>query len=109
MPASRSVNRESRTELLLMESPAYGISSERVPGRARGVFQIADVGAKPQSDAGADRHQDNIVCGQRGHAEAADDVGGTVDAGEALVNRVSGGEIVHQRHGARSIATPIEA
>src|SRR4029079_12018708 len=31
--------------------------SERVPGRARGIFEIADVGTEPQPNAGAYRHQ----------------------------------------------------
>src|SRR5437899_12286116 len=60
--------------------------SEWVPGRARRVFEIADIGAEPQADAGADRHQHDVVGGERGHAEAADDIGGAVDAGEALID-----------------------
>src|SRR5882757_9689986 len=45
-------------------------SSERIPRRARGIFQVADIGAQPQAETGADRHQHDIVRGQCGHAEA---------------------------------------
>src|SRR6478752_3837826 len=84
-------------------------SLEWVPGRSRREFEIADIGAQPQSEAGADRHQHAVVGGQRRHAEAADDVGRAVEAGEALVDRVGGGQIIDQRHGARAVATPVEA
>src|ERR1700733_11949861 len=83
--------------------------SERVPGRALRKFEIADIGAEPQADAGADRNQHDVVGGERGHAEAADDIGRTVDAGEALVDRVGGRQVVDQRHGARAVAAPVEA
>src|ERR1700739_1923785 len=73
--------------------------SEWVPGRARGKFQIADIGARAQADAGADRYQHDVIGGERGHAEAADDVGGAVDADEALVDRTGRREVVDQRHG----------
>src|ERR1700751_2120744 len=84
-------------------------ASERVPGRARRIFEIADIGAEPQPDAGADRHQHDVVGGERGHAEAADDVGRAVDADEALIDRLRRGQVVDQRHGARTVAAPVEA
>src|SRR3954469_2387494 len=52
--------------------------SERVPRRLWREFQIADVGAEPQTHARPDRHQHDVVGGQRRHAEAADKIGGTV-------------------------------
>src|SRR5215475_9787378 len=84
-------------------------ASERVPGRARRIFEIADIGAEPQANAGTDRHQHDIVGGQRRHAEAADDVGRAVDADEALIDRLRRGQVVDQRHGARAVAAPVEA
>src|SRR5689334_1503982 len=44
---------------------------ERVPGRALGEFQIADIGAEAKAEPGADRHQHDVVGGERRHAEAA--------------------------------------
>src|SRR5207253_8127939 len=84
-------------------------ASERVPGRARRVFEIADIGAEPKPDAGADRHQHDVVGRERRHAEAADDIGRAVDADEALIDRLRRGQIVDQRHGARAVAAPVEA
>src|SRR6185312_5626120 len=84
-------------------------TSERVPGSLRRVFEIADIGPEAQAEAGTNRHQYDVVGGQRRHPEAADDVGRTVDAGESLVDRVGGGQIVDQRHGASAIASPVEA
>src|SRR6202453_169639 len=84
-------------------------ASERVPGRARGIFEIADIGAEAQAETGPDRHQHDIVRRQRGHAEAADNVGRTVDAGEALVDRIGRGQVVDQRHGAGAVAAPVES
>src|SRR6202000_860619 len=83
--------------------------SERVPGRLRRILKIANIGPQPQSDAGADRHQHDVVGGQRRHAETTDDIGGAVDAGEALVDRAGGREIINQRQRARAIPAPIEA
>ena len=83
--------------------------SERVPGRARRELEIADIGAKAQADAGSDRNQHDVVRGQRGHPEAADNVGGAIDTGKALVDRVGCGKVVDQRHGARAVAAPVEA
>src|SRR4029077_6992195 len=70
-PARCRVNVNSQPEAF--GSPEAG--SERVPCRPRGIFEIADIGAQTQSDAGADRHQHDVVGGERGHAEAADDIG----------------------------------
>ena len=83
--------------------------SERVPGRARRIFEIADIGAEAQAETGADRNQHDVVRGQRGHSETADDIGGAVDAGKALIDRIGRGQIVDQRHGARAVAAPVEA
>src|SRR4029077_13031708 len=46
-------------------APLPGKRSERVPGRARGIFEIADIGAEPQPNAGAYRHQHDVVGGER--------------------------------------------
>src|SRR5215470_3232949 len=60
--------------------------AERIPGRRRREFEIAHVGAEPHSDARADRNHDDVIHGQRRHSQAADEVSGTVDTGEALIN-----------------------
>src|ERR1700688_2603437 len=62
--------------------------SERVPARARGKLEVPDISAEPQPDAGTDRHDNDIAGGKRGHAEAADEIGRSVDTGETLIDRV---------------------
>src|SRR6516165_3765315 len=62
----------------------YPSGSERVPGRRRREFEIADIGAETNSDPGADRNHDDIVHRQRRHSQAADEVGRAVDAGKTL-------------------------
>ncbi len=56
--------------------------SERIPGRARREFQITDIGTQSQPDAGADWNQHNAAGGERGHAEAADEIGRAIDPGD---------------------------
>src|SRR6516162_9071552 len=82
---------------------------ERVPGRRRREFEIADIGAETNSNPGADRNHDDIVHCQRRHTQAADEVGGAVDAGETLVDRVGGRQVVDQHHRARAFAAEVEA
>jgi hypothetical protein len=60
-------------------------SSERVPGRRRCEFEIADIRAEPYPHPRADRDHDDVVHRQRRHSQAADQVSRTLDAGEALV------------------------
>ena len=60
-------------------------SSERVPRRVRREADVADVGAEPQADAGADRRHDDAAVGDERGADAADEIGRAVDAGEARV------------------------
>src|SRR5690242_21659083 len=67
----------SRLSLAELREPE---KSERIPRRARGIFQIADIGAEAQTETGADRHQHDVVCRQRRHPETADDVGRAIDA-----------------------------
>src|SRR5262249_20301888 len=55
-------------------------SSERVPGRAFGEFQIADIGAEPRADPGRDRHHIDAVVDERRHAKAADEIGRAIEA-----------------------------
>src|ERR1700719_3956441 len=64
--------------------------SERVPGRAVGELEVADVGAQAHADARADRDEHDAVRGEDRHAEPADEVGRSVDAGEVLIDRVGG-------------------
>src|SRR6516225_3953023 len=74
---------------------------ERVPGRRRREFEIADIGAETNSDPGADRNHDDIVHRQRRHSQAADEVGRAVDAGKTLVDRIGDR---HRRFRSRNIA-----
>src|SRR6202040_4184164 len=55
--------------------PATKRSSERVPGRAVGEFEIADIRAEPHADTRTDGNDDDAVGGQHRHAEAADEIG----------------------------------
>src|SRR5665213_3227954 len=83
--------------------------SERIPSRALGEFEIAEIGAEAKTDAGADRHQYDIIGGQCGHAEAADKIGGTVDAAEPIEDRGGLGQIVDQHHGPCAVGAGVEA
>ena len=78
--------------------------SERVPGRRRREFEIADTRAQRPavSHPGADRDYDDVVHCQRRHSQAADEVSRTLDAGETLVDGVGGGQIVDKHHRARA-------
>src|SRR6516165_7901471 len=78
--------------------------SERVPGRRRREFEIADTRAQRPavSHPGADRDHDDVVHCQRRHSQAADEVSRTLDAGETLVDGVGGGQIVDKHHRARA-------
>src|SRR5262249_4429693 len=59
---------------------------------------ISDIRPQTQTDAGADRHHDDVARRQRRHAEAADEISRAVDAAEALIDCVGGREVVHQHH-----------
>src|SRR5438445_4206574 len=87
----------------------YPSGSERVAGRRRREFEIADIGAETNSDPGADRDYDDIVHRQRRHSQAADEVGRAVDACKTLVDRIGGRQIVDQHHRARAFAAEVEA
>src|SRR6516165_4058242 len=87
----------------------YPSGSERVPGRRRREFEIADIGAETNSDPGADRDYDDIVHRQRRHSQAADEIGRAVDAGKTLVDRIGGRQVVDQHHRARAFAAEVEA
>jgi len=60
----------------------------------RSEFEVTYVNSKPHADAAADRHDNNVVGAQRGEAEAADEIGGSVEAAEALVDRSDRGQIL---------------
>jgi hypothetical protein len=47
-------------------------SSERVPGRGRREFEIADIRTQPYPYPRADRDHDDVVHCQRRHSQAAD-------------------------------------
>src|SRR5271155_1447028 len=82
--------------------------SEWIPRRTFGEFEVADIGAETQPDARANRHEHDIVGSQRRHAEAADEIGGSVDAAEALEYRLGPRQIVDQHHGAGAVGAGIE-
>src|SRR5262245_43110080 len=72
-------------------------------------MQVADIGAEPQSDPRSDRHQHDVAGAERSHAESAHEISRTIDAGEPLIHRFGGGQMVDQDHGARAFAAPVEA
>src|SRR5215470_979480 len=84
-------------------------ASEWIPRGAIGEFEIAEIGPKPQADARADWHDGDIVGHQRGHAEAADEIGGAVDAAEPFENRVGARQVVDQHPRTGAVRTGIEA
>ena len=50
------------------------LMSERVPGRVRREFQLAEINAQARTDTGADRHHHHFVGGQSGKAKAGDKI-----------------------------------
>src|ERR1700732_1892865 len=84
-------------------------ASERIPRRPIGEFEVAEIGAEPQTYPRTDRDDGDVVGDQRSHAKAADEIGGTIDAAEALENRVGTRQVVDQHHRARSVSAGIEA
>jgi hypothetical protein len=81
--------------------------SERIPGRLRREFQISNIGPQPQSNTRSDWDQDNIICGQRCHPEAADKIGRSADAPESLIDRLGRRQAVDQHHSLRAVTTEI--
>src|SRR5215470_13448591 len=63
-----------------MKRREFMSSSERVPGRGRREFEIADIRAQPYPHPRADRDHDDVVHRQRRHSQAADQVSRTLDA-----------------------------
>jgi hypothetical protein len=84
-------------------------SSERIPGRLLGEFQVAHIDAQPDADAGPDRNHDNVVGVERGEPEAADEIGRSVKAAKPAVNRADGREIVDQHHSPVAVAAGVES
>src|SRR5215510_9623369 len=84
-------------------------NSEGIPRRLRRKFEITDIGAKAQSNAGPNRHDDDVAVAERGHAEPANEIGGAVDAGKALINRAGGRQVIDKHHRARAFAAIVEA
>ena len=82
--------------------------SERVPGRALGEFQIADVEPQTRADPGADRNHVNIVVDERRHAKAADEIGRAINPAEAAKDRARRGQIIDKHHGAIAVRSGIE-
>src|SRR5690349_17650124 len=87
---------------------SYGSPLERVPGRPSGKLKIAEIGAEPETDSGADRYHENMIGGQRRHAEPADEIGRPIDSREALIDRFGRRQIVDQHHRARAVASHVE-
>src|SRR6266851_5848513 len=78
--------------------------SERIPGRLRREFEVADIGAEPHPDTGADRDHHDAVRGQHRHAQPADEIRRAVETAEALVDRLRRRQVVDQHHGAGTFA-----
>src|ERR1700691_371059 len=92
-----------------MCAPGWQRSSEWIPGRARGELEIAEIGSQPQSDARADRYDDNVVCAERCHAESADKISGAFDAAESFENGLGAWQVVDQHHGPGAVGADVEA
>src|SRR6516225_3413213 len=87
----------------------YGIARlERIPCRPIGEFEVAEIGPEAQAYARADRDDGDVVSHQRGHTEAADEIGGAVDTAEPLENRIGARKVVHQHHRARAVRAGIK-
>src|SRR6188472_2395799 len=71
-------------------------------------MQVANIGAEPQPHTGTNGNQNDVAGSQRRHAEPTDEISRAVDAGEALIDRLGGGQVIDEDHGARAIAAPVE-
>src|SRR5262245_3863966 len=83
--------------------------SKRVPSGLGSELQIADIDAEARAYSRADRHDRHLVRDDSGEAKTADQVGGAIDAEESLIDRVGGRHVVDEHHGARAVATNVEA
>src|ERR1700733_2093708 len=83
--------------------------SKRIPSGTVGEFEVAEIGTKPKTDAGTDRHHGDMVGYQRRHAETANKIGRSVDAAEAVEDRLGPRQVIDQHHGARAVGAGIEA
>src|SRR5450631_4075059 len=106
-PSRRGCRSQSATGLGPVRARGGRPRSERIPGRLRREFQIADICPQSQPDTRSDRHQHNIICRQRCHPEAAYKIGRPGDAGKSLVDRLGRREAVDQHHGPRALAAEI--
>ena len=88
-----------------------GAPSERVPGRSRRKFEIADVVSEPESKPSTDWHYDHLLIAGRKcrHAETSYDISSASDAVELLIDRVSAWQVVHQHHRAGAVGSEIDA
>src|SRR6516165_7223815 len=106
----------ARTMMLVYNLPQVGAGSvtgrrcisERVPRRAVGELEVAEIGSKPQTDTRADRNHNNMVCRKRRHAETANEVGRTGNAAEAIENRSDLRQVVDQHHRPRTVSAGVE-
>src|SRR5205814_1068106 len=82
---------------------------EWVPGRRLGIFEIAQIGAKPGTHPSSDRCQDDIVISLIVDAKTAYDIGRSFDAAEAFSVDFTGGcGVINENDTAGSVAAPIE-
>src|SRR5215217_6657278 len=89
-------------------------TSERVPSWFGGELEVADVDPKPRADAGADRNHYHLVVHRRREPEASNHIGRPIQANKAGVKpipkqRLCGGEIVDEHHGAPAIPAEVKA
>src|SRR6185437_1449546 len=82
---------------------------ERIPGRLAGIFQIAHIGAEPQTYARTDWRQLYVVVGKEGDAHATDKIGRSVYPCIGIKDLARALQIVDQDHGLGAIGPEIVA
>ena len=88
--------------------PAFR-SSEGIPGRLVGVFQIANIGAEPRADAGANRRELQLLVRLKVDSHAADQISRALDAGEMVEDLRRRIDVVDQDQSPRAIAADVKS
>src|SRR5262245_54744409 len=84
-------------------------TSEGVPGPPGRKPEVADAGAEPPPDPGADGRHDDVAIGDEGCTDPAHQIGGAVDPCETRVELLRRFEVVDQEQRLRSCAANVGA
>src|ERR1700733_7602934 len=102
-------NERANIETAILRASALHLASEWIPGRTRGELEVAEISSKPESDARADRYDDDVICSERCHAESANKIRGAFDTAEPFEDGFGARQVVDKHHGAGAVGADVEA